>query len=68
MVLITAQDAAVILGVAVTTVYDLVRRGQVQRRPHPYWATTSETAVELGVTPSAVRQMMLADRLPYVGH
>ena len=33
--------------------------------PHPYWATTDEAAAELGVTRSAVRQMMLADRLTY---
>ena len=31
MVLVTAQDAAEILDVAVTTVYDLARRGELTR-------------------------------------
>ena len=94
MLLVTAQEAADILGVAVATVYDLVQRGQLTRHadpwvrrtydhaevealslsrlrrhrnpPHPYWATADEAAAELGVTRPAVREMMLADRLPYV--
>ena len=94
MPLVTAREAAGILGVAVTTVYDLVQRGHLTRHgdpwvrrtydhaevealslsrlrrhrnpPHPYWATADEAAVELGVTGPAVREMMLADRLPYV--
>jgi hypothetical protein len=41
-------------------------RGQRANPAHHYWATTEETAAELRVTRSAVRQMMLADRLPYV--
>ena len=36
MLLVTAKDAAGILGVAVTTVYDLVQRGQLIRQADPW--------------------------------
>ena len=45
--------------------YSLARIRRQHQAPHPYWATSEEAAAELGVTGSAVRQMMLADRLPY---
>ena len=91
--LITAAEAAEILGVTLQTVYDYATRGRVTRHapsrvrhayghveveayslarivrqhhaPHHYWATSEGAAEELGVTGSAVRQMMLSDRLPY---
>lgn len=41
-------------------------RVRPRRRGHHYWATVSEAAHALGITPGAARQMMIADRLPYV--
>lgn len=91
--LITAAEAAEILGVQLQTVYDLASRGQLARHaprhvrraydhaeietrslallrryhhpPHPYWATTDQAAVVLGMSTSNVQLMMLEDRLPY---
>lgn len=36
MLLVTAQEAAELLGVALTTVYDLARRGQLTRHGGPW--------------------------------
>jgi len=38
---------------------------RIHHEPHPYWATSQEAAVELGVSYSNVPLMMMAGRLPY---
>ena len=91
--LITAAEAAAILGMQLESVCDAASKGRLprhasghvrraydhaeveamslarlrhrQHEPHPYWATTEEAAVVLGVSRSNVPLMMVSGRLPY---
>ena len=44
MLLVTAQEAADILGVALTTVYDLAQRGHLTRHARPWVRRTYDHA------------------------
>lgn len=94
MVLVTARQAADVLGVKIDSVYALASAGLIARRSplhargqaydldqleqrslallkynstgHPYWLNVIEIADYLGVGRSRVRQLMEAERLPYV--